>query len=91
MLDFFSSKEVKLARHRCRAFVWERADGEVESPVSEVRASIILGRSSFVEDIRVKVTQWQNQRNFLQAKVDWRFSTDDARIKLKRLYPTLST
>jgi len=38
-----------------------------------------------------EVTQWQNQRNFLQAKVDWRFSTDNARIKLKRLYPTLLT
>jgi hypothetical protein len=34
--------------------------------------------------------QWQNQRNFLQAKIDWRFSNEDARIKLKRLYPTLS-
>ncbi len=25
----------------------------------------------------------------LKAKVDWRFSSDDAKIKLKRLYPTL--
>jgi len=38
-----------------------------------------------------EVTQWQNQRNFIQAKVDWRFSTENARIKLKRLYPTLLT
>jgi hypothetical protein len=38
-----------------------------------------------------KVTHWQTERNFLKAKVDWRFSSDDARIKLKRLYPTLST
>lgn len=36
-----------------------------------------------------EVMQWQIQRNFLQAKVDWRFSNEDARIKLKRLYPTL--
>ncbi len=36
-----------------------------------------------------EVNQWQKQRNFLEAKVDWRFATDDARIKLKRLYPTL--
>lgn len=36
-----------------------------------------------------EVMQWQIQRNFLQAKIDWRFSNDDARIKLKRLYPTL--
>ena len=38
-----------------------------------------------------EVAAWQNQRNFKQAKVDWRFSTDNARIKLKRLYPTLLT
>ena len=36
-----------------------------------------------------EVTQWQIKRNFLQAKVDWRFYTDNARIKLKRLYPTI--
>ena len=38
-----------------------------------------------------EVTQWQEQRNSLKAKVDWRFSSDDARIKLKRLYPILLT
>jgi len=41
--------------------------------------------------LKQEVAQWQHERNFLQAKVDWRFSTDDARIKLKRLYPTLIT
>ena len=38
-----------------------------------------------------EVAQWQNQRNFLKAKIDWRFSSNDARIKLNRLYPTLLT
>jgi transposase len=37
-----------------------------------------------------EVTAWQNKRNTVEAKVDWRFTNDDARIKLKRLYPTLS-
>ena len=36
-----------------------------------------------------EVMQWQMQRNFFQAKIDWRFANEDARIKLKRLYPTL--
>ena len=36
-----------------------------------------------------EVHAWEKQRNSLNAKVDWQFSTDDARIKLKRLYPTL--
>lgn len=38
-----------------------------------------------------ELSKWQKQRNYLQAKVNWRFTTDDARIKLKRLYPTLSS
>ena len=37
-----------------------------------------------------EVAAWEQQRNNAQSKVDWRFTTDDARIKLKRLYPTLS-
>jgi len=32
---------------------------------------------------------WQKYRNNKEAKVDWQFTADDARIKLKRLYPTI--
>jgi hypothetical protein len=32
---------------------------------------------------------WQQNRNAALKCVDWQFSTDDARIKLKRLYPVL--
>jgi len=34
------------------------------------------------------VTAWENDRNIHQAKINWRFTTTDARIKLKRLYPS---
>ena len=37
-----------------------------------------------------EVAAWQRERNAAQAKVDWRFTTVNARVKLKRLYPTLS-
>jgi hypothetical protein len=30
---------------------------------------------------------WQHQRNQQQAQVQWRFTTKDARVKLRRLYP----
>ncbi len=36
-----------------------------------------------------EVAAWEAQRNADQVKVDWRFTTADARIKLKRLYPNL--
>jgi DDE superfamily endonuclease len=32
---------------------------------------------------------WGHDRNVTQSGIDWRFTTDDARIKLKRLYPAL--
>jgi DDE superfamily endonuclease len=35
-----------------------------------------------------QVQAWETHRNQAQAKVDWRFTTPDARIKLKRLYPS---
>jgi hypothetical protein len=41
--------------------------------------------------LKYEIAEWQNQRNILNAKVDWRFSNENARIKLKRLYPTLLT
>lgn len=36
-----------------------------------------------------EVAAWEARRNADQAKVDWRFTTADARIKLKRLYPNI--
>ena len=34
-----------------------------------------------------ETTAWMHDRNADQSTIDWRFTTDDARIKLKRLYP----
>jgi len=36
-----------------------------------------------------EVTAWKSQRNAADSTVNWRFTTDDARIKLKRLYPSI--
>ena len=38
--------------------------------------------------LTVEVAAWQDRRNAVGGTVDWRFTTDDARIKLKRLYPS---
>jgi hypothetical protein len=37
--------------------------------------------------LRREVTAWYGERNQNNKLVDWQFTTDDARIKLKRLYP----
>lgn len=43
------------------------------------------------ETLEFEISAWEQQRNKVGSKIDWRFTTDDSRIKLKRLYPTLST
>ncbi len=35
-----------------------------------------------------EVDAWEADRNARQRGIDWRFTTADARVKLKRLYPT---
>ena len=41
------------------------------------------------EVLRREVEAWQGQRNRDAIRVDWRFTTADARIKLKSLYPSI--
>ena len=40
------------------------------------------------ETLRHEVAAWQRRRNQQQSRVNWQFTTADARVKLKRLYPT---
>jgi len=41
------------------------------------------------ENLERQVKAWQEQRNAAQVKIDWRFGVQDARCKLKRLYPKI--
>lgn len=41
------------------------------------------------ETLRDQVAAWQQRRNTEAVEVNWRFTTQDARIKLKRLYPSI--
>ena len=41
------------------------------------------------EALRREVAAWEETRNAAVVKVDWQFTTADARVKLKRLYPTI--
>ena len=36
-----------------------------------------------------EIAAWEDDRNVNHAKADWQFTTADARIKLKRLYPSI--
>jgi uncharacterized coiled-coil DUF342 family protein len=61
--------------------------------VAEIELNVMISqclkrRIDSIEELREEVSAWQAQRDRLQAKVNWQFTTDDARVKLKRLYPT---
>lgn len=44
-----------------------------------------------ISEVKSEVDAWQNHRNNRNATINWQFTTNDARIKLRRLYPTLNT
>jgi hypothetical protein len=41
------------------------------------------------ESLSSEVMAWENRRNALSCKCNWQFTTEDARVKLKRLYPVI--
>ena len=43
-----------------------------------------------LEDLNSELDKWHTDRNDMQKGVDWQFTTDDARIKLKHLYPIVT-
>ena len=42
-----------------------------------------------MEEVEDEVSAWENARNNKKCKINWQFTTKDARIKLKRLYPSI--
>jgi len=64
--------------------------------MAEIELNVLIGqclgrRIDNVEEVKQEVSAWQEHRNNKEAKVNWQFTADDARIKLSRLYPTLDS
>lgn len=60
--------------------------------IAEIELSVMtrqcLGRRiPNIGDLSLELSKWESHRNCIQKGVDWQFTTEDARIKLKRLYP----
>jgi hypothetical protein len=60
-----------------------------EIELSVLSRQCLQERMDNKENLREQVALWQERRNQAQVKVNWRFTTADARIKLKRLYPSI--
>jgi len=46
-------------------------------------------RMENIENVSKAAIAWESERNNKIKKINWQFTNDDARIKLKRLYPSL--
>jgi hypothetical protein len=62
--------------------------------VAEIELSVLIRqcldrRIESVEQLLQELEPWEQERNDRTIGVNWRFTTDDARIKLRRLYPAV--
>jgi hypothetical protein len=64
--------------------------------MAEIELSVLAGqcldrRIESREELEREVAAWEEERNERQVGVKWRFTTVDARIKLRHLYPAVQT
>lgn len=60
-----------------------------EIELSVLKRQCLPERIPNIDLMREKIKIWNEERNTKQKKVNWHFKTEDARIKLKRLYPNI--
>lgn len=61
--------------------------------VAEIELNVMIHqcldrRIDSIDELQQEVAAWQAQRDKIRAKVNWQLTTENARVKLKRLYPT---
>lgn len=61
----------------------------VEIELSVLVRQCLNRRLPDVETLEREVRAWQRERNWSGASVDWRFSTEEAHLKLRSLYPSV--
>ncbi len=64
--------------------------------MAEVELHVLMGqclnrRVSKMDEMKSEVEAWQRERNNKEAKINWQFTNDKARVRLKKLYPTILT
>ena len=62
--------------------------------MAEIEFSVLFGqalnkRIPNQEALRKEIKAWQDNRNTNTKTIDWKFTTKDARVKLRKLYPTI--
>ena len=62
-----------------------------EPELSVLTRQALSPRMATQEEVYAQVTAWAEARNAAQTGIDWQFRTADARVRLKKLYPTIET
>lgn len=60
-----------------------------EIEFSVLKSQCLDRRIAKLSTMQTEIATWENNRNNMSKALDWQFTTDDARIRLKRLYPKL--
>ena len=60
-----------------------------ETELSVLSRQCLSRRISDADTLPENIAVWEHKRNTVKTTIDWQFTTDDARIKLRRLYPVL--
>ncbi len=92
LYEAFSPEEAKRIRDRFE-FVYTPKHGSWLN-MAEIELNVLIGqclnrRMDSLTQVEAAVSAWQTRRDNLSAKVNWHFTTQEARVKLRRLYPTL--
>ena len=91
LYETFPPEEAKRIRDRFE-FIYTPKHGSWLN-MAEIELNVMIGqclnrRMDSLEQVVKAVSAWQNHRDNLNAKVNWQFTYQDARVKLRRLYPT---
>ena len=92
LYETFSPEEAKCICDRIE-FVYTPKHGSWLN-MAEIELNVLISqclnrRMDSLAQVVKAVSAWQTRRDNLNAKVNWQFTYQDARVKLRRLYPTL--
>lgn len=88
LYEVFEPKEAKRIWDRFE-FIYNPKHGSWLN-MAEIELNVLMGQClnrhiSNIEEIKSEVGSWQTSRNNKNSKINWQFTTKDARIKLKKL------
>lgn len=93
LYDRFEPEEAKRIWDRFE-FVYTPKHGSWLN-MAEIELNVLNGqclnrRIDNIDTVKQETEAWQNYRNNKDAKINWRFTTKESRIKLKKLYPSIN-